>query len=336
MELNNEMSYIIELSALSGNEFQDEVATLFSYNFGDYHFITTLPSGDGGIDGLYAKSSIMIFCYGLKKAELRKTNKQIKDAIIKKFTSDLMRVLELKKTGKGKNVQYSHNPNPQLQGIMRGAEKVTHIKFICNWNEDNSIIGDLRKKFKLLIKKSNKNFVDTNCDCTFLGPKEVVSLCKPTKKNITQLRYPGFVKALSNAQENYETCKNDNTKMDEKFTYLFQNFGQTPKKQEKIAELKERMENFWMRDVVFKQNISVDSKFVSKELEIIRQSVLAELDEEFLDLTKTPKQLLDFYRASVKRKVHEAFPRWDIERVNSIVEMMISSFIGECPLDWRE
>ena len=169
-------SFIVELKTNSGTAFEDEVVKLFITNHDDFQPTTAITKGDGGTDGLFKNRTISLCCYGLREVELQKGKAEKIKAIKSKFTKDFMRLLELKSEGKGVKKKYIHKENDTIKGILGSNKKIKHIKLICNWNEDDKLIGDLNEILLELKQSSACNFVDAECECSYLGPKEVVYL----------------------------------------------------------------------------------------------------------------------------------------------------------------
>lgn len=334
-------TYVLQLKSLEGNEFQDEVAYLFGRNFGDFQPMTTLPSGDGGVDGLYAGRTIQLCCYGLKRIALNKPKAKIRKDVIKKFKSDILRVLELeevsvKKYSRKKDVV--HKDNLPLAGILADGVKIESIRLVCNWNEDNSLIGEFNKIFKEFSKKSSCNFIDRNCSITFIGPKEILSICSPTKENLTRVRFPNVYDVVHRMDkylgEGAKELIADKSKLDEKYEKLEQKYGDHSQITRKIERMRKDAEQSWIEEIIFKTELSSKNNSVIAEIIKIKEEIVRSLELDFASEQPAPATKIKECKESFERSIKGTFEFWDNKTVSKVSDMLTASLIGECPLDW--
>jgi len=327
--------YIIALKALSGNDFEDEVNKLLIDQFSDFQPVSILPTGDGGSDGFYKNFETLVCCYGLDFVSTTKEKKKIKEDIIAKFKKDLMRIFELKiDSGKGLKAKLKYKENKELKGIL-GNQKVKHIKLICNWAEDNSLIGELNKYLALYKRNSKKTFVDNNCTCTFLGPKDVTLLCDINNRAMFRVKNRQVHNLLEEVNQVDEDLNEDETKLDEKFDFLYDNHTNNDDERSKVTRLKDTIKDRWKKDILLDEKLKTSCPNVFNEIDRIKKKILEDLETSFLDNAKSPKEAMRECKKQIYEELKGIFSDWDHETIENLSNYSVATFIGVCPLDWR-
>lgn len=313
---------------LDGDNFQHEVSALLARNFIGFQSVPDKPSGDGGVDGLSHQQTVGYCCYGL---ELSGTAGQsaatLKQKICKKFKEDLRRVFELDLDPKGNPVQVK---NEKLELILAPGKK---IKQICNWFEDNTIIGTLNEAFEKYKAASTRRFVDDNCTLTIMGPSQLVSVFHVDDQQLVRLEQPQLLQILNPEKPKSVTpSPPDLTEFDGKIDALHQAF---PKKATLIKKIRDDLLSAWSQNLQTLEELNNQLPELHKKFVDLLQSVAQTAQLESLQGSpQSANQIIESIKSEIaKRLVSELnFP---YEHANDVAAGAAAKLVGECPIDWR-
>lgn len=323
------------LRELEGKDFENAVFTALSSTYIDAQPISTRPSGDGGLDVLIEDMTIVHCCYGLEPATVVTQDKRtLRKYVVDKFKDDLKRILELdtipQKKGKPK---LGHKQNDQIADILTTPKKLKAIRCVCNYWEDNKIVGELRKAFEEFKKISKCSYIDPACAVVFWGPDQLASTCIITPSAMLRVAYPKLAN-VTNVDATQVILPQSQSEFDGKFD------DQVRKKPEKAAQINEIRENFredWNKCLHILKNIEVNFPKVHKDIEDIvkRCAVQAKLDS--LTSNDANLQLIfskytEILSKSIGERLADQIPQ-DI--ISTLAEHLTVRLIGECPIDWR-
>lgn len=321
------------LGFLKELEFQDEVCTAFHQTFKGFQ--RTKPGGDGGIDGLADNFQTAYCCFGPDlQSTPRLTPKALTRKIIKKFTEDLERILELSKSNAG----YALKENKELEGILGDGSmpKLTSIVCVVNCFNNNDIIGALRTAFTNLKALSRCKFVDSDCAVSIMGPMEIASCANLSESTLLRVERPGLFNVLNEvcgcppAENIPEPARAD---FDAKFDFLH---GVFPTRTSTIDELRDDYANHWSRRVVLNQKLLSDFPDLHLRFEHARQISKRKIRLKRMNQAIEPFEILEsselILQESLKGVVDGGIPDLLLE---SLAACETGFLLGTCPIDWR-
>lgn len=320
------VEYANAIARLVGDEFEAEVCRLLQRTFSGFQRVPRKPSGDGGIDGLSHRLTRAYCCYGLDlQPSPATTAKALRQKIVKKFTADLRRILELD------GPKTSHRDNTVLEGILLPPKvKLETIYLVTNWFETNQLIGDLNGAFNVLLAKSKCRFVASQI--VIWGPHDLANVGVLDQLTLIRLENPGIVQALHEAYTAPSPVAKEedfNAKFDALRTL-------NPKASVAIESLRDDFRSAWGRSLSFDKALSEAVPHVHRSFENARRRIASEARMASLGSTVDPVQLVRDVTDRMARALRELPTAAILEgEIDDLAMAETGRLIGECPLDWR-
>lgn len=318
------------LQSINGLPFQTVIETIVVNKHGDFQTVPRTP-GDGGLDGISDNNSIVYCCYGLDLKSIR-DNKAQRSKVVSKFKEDINKIFEVK-TVKGK---FAVEENKTLAGVLGKQSKnsIKIIKLICNWFEDNTVIGTLRDHFIEAGKASKNRFIAANCSLVFIGPKEVVRDFSISSEIRLQLKNPVLAKIMTDiTQNNIGTVPvpSSTSEFDSKFNAIFE---KNKSKTTAVQGVKDVMFDDWKKHISFQLKLEENQPSSAKAL----TSIITEATKQAQKLSisgKSPTEVIDSLKDDLKSRIKSKFKDFPDEHVEKTADYVVASLVGTCPLDWR-
>lgn len=321
--------YQAKVALLSGEAFEDEVVRALTATFGGFQRVPAKPQGDGGLDGLSHKRTRAYCCYGPETQPGPGTLPgALRQKIVKKFKSDLRRLLEL--TIKNKT-------NTSIEGVLgkSPSAKITVVTLICNVFEDKRLIGDLNDAFDLYLKASSGRFVDANCALVFWGPKDLANNTVVTMQSLARLDDPGLLAAWQTVAVQSKAHEPTNPeKFNEKFDALL---ALEPDQKDEIETLKATFKEAWSKSILLNQLLADTLPSIHEEFEHVRKASATQARISSGKAGADPFGLLQEVQNQLKDRVGRLLngglpPKTQDE----LIEAEAGRLIGECPLRWKK
>lgn len=328
---SEQQEFSARLRALSGDPFQSAIFVALTATFPDVQAVSKRPSGDGGVDILTENLTAAHCCYGIEPDTISTNRKPvIRRYVVDKFAVDLKRILELD----GKPKKYKHSENPQLKGILGTGRKIKLIRLVCNYFEDNQIIGKLNDAFVEMMSKSKKNFVTDACALVFLGPDQIAALCVIDQSVLVRVTYPDLAKLKEVLDPKVVLLPSTQSDFDGKFDALI---AKKPEKAGAINKLRESFRSEWNHALLLMQKLESDYPNVHKALETIAESCakranLESVNGTNLEAASLVQRYQDLMREMITKELSNQLPS---DLITTIAEYHTAKLIGDCPIDWR-
>jgi hypothetical protein len=315
------------LGELEGTRFQAEVSARLQSLIIDFQRIPEKPRGDGGLDGLSHGQSRGYCCYGPQYDPAKMKKQGLKESIVRKFRSDLLKLFELKNS----RGSFSDLKSLELNTIMAPGNKLTNIFLIVNWFESHRIIGPLNECFKQCKSNSRLRYVDSAATLTVWGPADLAAQGAIDEHTLFRTENPVLLSKLQEASAAV-LSPDLQVEFDEKFGYLAQ---RRPKKRETISTLAEGYRAAWAASITLDNELAETSVTLHEALEIARET--AAQSARLLSLQNhDPYQLIGLVKDKVGELLGETFGQRLGSLTDKVADGVVAGLIGECPLDWRD
>lgn len=318
---------IKSLQSLNGLSFQLATESILASRFSDFQTVPRTP-GDGGLDGISHNFTAVYCCYGLDLTSVKGKAKQ-RSSVVEKFKKDLNKLIEVE-VKKGSGMKYE---NKTLRGILGINAKIKVVYLLCNWFEDNTIIGTLRDHFEQYKKLSELKFITHDCSLVFTGPKEIVRDYEISTEIRLSLVNPVLSNILSKIEQDFDSkvAIESTSEFDSKFETLYKS---NPSKTEQVDGLKSKMLSDWGKQISLRISLEEEQPSSSKAISDI--VVYATGEAQKLSLSEKPAiDIMSALKEGLKSKIKLKFKDFSDDFIDRIADYIVASLVGICPLDWR-
>lgn len=317
------------LRRLAGKEFQRAVCTALVHNVEAFQ---NLPGadGDGGLDGLSDDRTIGYCCYGTEiETSVAKTKKQKADAVVKKFTSDLRRILEVE------GRKHTHKPNEKLEKILKGStKKIKEIRLCCNWFQDPEIVGRLNTALSKCKEASECRFVRMDCLLVIEGPDELSNRCYVDDRLLFAIGHPGLKALLDRPPAPKAIDAEQQASLDQKFNKISK---AKPSRTAHVARLRANALKSWGEHLSLNEALNdahpdVYARFVELLDSVVTLAYQRSLGATSERAAEVMREMGDDIRDRITASLQGVIPP---EHTAKIADQVVGKLIGECPLGWE-
>ena len=318
--------YEKQLGKLEGNSFEEEVCARLQSMIVDFQNVVAKPHGDGGLDGLSHSQEHAYCCYGPEQEVRKLENQGLKDAIVRKFSSDLRKLFELKNEKR----KLKHAPNEELRSIMGKDRKIKHVRLIVSWFESHRVLGPLQTAFDKFKSASQLQFVDENATLTVWGPKNLAALGAVDEHTLFRIQNPALIASVQAASA-AELVKDGGGGFDAKFDDLKR---RQPLAARRVDEIAQKFREAWAAALALDNDLSKNSLILHQTLESVREDAALSAQVKSMSATD-PYVLIDTMREEVVTHLGQGFGDKFGPLTPRISQGVVAGLIGECPIEWR-
>ena len=262
----------------------------------------TSRAGDGGLDGLSHGQECAYCCYGPEQDPVRlKTKRILKDAIVKKFSTDLKKLFELTI---GSNRRIGHARNAELATIMGAGNKIRTIYLVVSWFETHRIIGPLNTAFNRYKRASQLNHVHDDATLAIWGPKDLATRGPLDEHTLFRLQSKKLFERLR-AVSAEDVPPNTTGDFDAKFADLKR---RRPSRAEYIDGLAKDFRDAWATAIALDNDLASTSVVLHETLETARTDAARSARVRSMGDTE-PYELIDTMQRDVVERLGEEFGR---------------------------
>jgi hypothetical protein len=329
------VEYAKKLGAMTGDAFEVEVIVALHQSFtGGCQRIPDKPNGDGGLDGLSHNGRRAYCCYGLEMLPGPGTlPARLRQKIVKKFKSDLMRLHELD----FKNKKLVHKTNTVLPGILGDPplQLIESVTLVANIFEDNQLIGDLRSAHAQYLKVSKKRFLHPKCELIMWGPEDVANNTSVTEQFLLRVEHPALFAAIEAASKQVPThVLPDQQDFNQKFDDLAQRVP--PHRKPSVESLRDVFRQGWSRSILVNDHLASTLPDLHEEFERVRRRAATDANLQSNRLGADPFALVETAREGLRTQMGELVNGGLPSATrDELVDAETGRLLGECPLDWR-
>ena len=316
--------YARVLEGLEGSDFQDEVSARMATVIIGFQTIPAKPHGDAGLDGLSHNGRHAYCCYGMEHNGFR-DNKSREQAIVRKFSADLLRLFELEV----KDETLAHKDTYELPTILAKDKQVLHITLVSNWFESHRVIGRLLTKLNEYKEASRCRYVSPNVTLTIVGPHQLANQHAVDQVTIARATARGFVDRVREHARDFDIA--DTMNFDRKMDVLRQ---LVPSQKEAVEAVAQGLRDNWKTSLAFERELVETLPDLHSALEAARNQIRTRVSELMVsgqqpwrELPKAEKlsyEILELDFGSMYGSILPALSSGEIARL-----------IGECPIGWR-
>jgi hypothetical protein len=327
--------YRYRLERLSGDAFETAVIADLSSAILSLNPISRKPSGDGGVDALSHQNTTAYCCYGLDltRSDLvspPKTGSRVPDTVVddvvRKFTSDLRRIFELKSI-KG---TLQHADNPKLEDVLSGSTgKISTIRLIVNI-ENNLFNGRLGKAMAMCKKHSKMRFVEDQCNLVIWAPTYIANLVDVKPHLIARLECAGFSAAVTQAAK-APIRDASSSKLRSKCDDL--KARKMPAT--RVDKVEATWSEGWSKALSLAEELSNNAPDLHQEFERARCISIQEAERLSLASGSDPLAMCKEILNGILPRIQQVAKGLPIVTRDEIASWELGYLIGECPLDWR-
>lgn len=325
--------YARRLAKLIGKAFEREVVVAFQQTSLGFQRVPDRTKGDGGLDGVSHGFTVGYCCYGLDLQPGPGTiPTRVRSKIVKKFTSDLLRIGELKKVKK-KLVHFPNDELPKVFGKTPGA-KLGAIRLISNVFQDKALIGDLKDVFSEIVKCTSGKFVSKKCELAIWGPEDVANNTSVNEHFLLRLEHPELFDAIEAAKEAGDTPAVAQSDFDAKFNALG---AVLPTGTASVEVLRKTFRKAWNRSIVLNERLAASTPDLHRRFERIRGQAATAAVLASVAPGADPVALIVGSQQKLLERLAEVnsggIPPEDRQ---DLAEAETGRLIGECPLNWQK
>ncbi|MCA9610310.1 MAG: hypothetical protein KC619_32165 [Myxococcales bacterium] len=327
-----EEEFVRLVSLLTGNEFQRQVCRMLADAYVDFQTVP-VEGGDGGLDGLSHGLTHAYCCYGPDHTGKAALDKDLRNAIVKKFRSDLRRIFEVAT----KNSKLIDKPNPEIKEVLEGVSKIRAIRLVCNVFKDKSLIRRLNAEFQKCMTASALRYVAADCGLAIWGPKELANNVPLSESALFRAKHPEVCNVIDSSRAATDDPGTvDEEVFDAKFDYLARRPALAGR-QKNIERAREGYRAAWTRALTLEQRLAVSVPQLHLRFEGMRANARMAANAASLRLGAGLLEPLDAATQDLTARVDEILGAGiGAEDRDEIARGEVARLIGYCDVEWRE
>ena len=316
-------AYAQQLAELEGDAFQAAVCAFLGRAMGGFQHVPDKPQGDAGLDACSNDMAHAWCCYGPER-DVAKTAGGRANAVVKKFSKDLRKLMELGFAQK----QLVRRPNKKLLLLLRN-QRISEITLLVNWFEDNRILGGINAAFAQYKSVSAFRCVRPDATVVIMGPKQVAEQFSVDEIALADIQQRGMVQRVEAIapQITLAKARDFELKMDVLRTLC-------AGRETAVDRLAESWRRNWRKALAFEHELNSGLPHLHRRLEISREEILMFVDQLAVTGAEMHRRWpeVEHFAKEVLRRNFGA--QYDV-LVPGVANGEIARLIGECPIEWE-
>ncbi len=321
--MNSVTSYAHEFGALTESQFEVEACVRLEHTVVGFQRVPAKPQGDGGLDGFSHHGERGYCCYGPIPNSF-KNAKAYEKAIVSKFSSDLLRLCELKIEKK----VLVHDENVALKDILPKGVRLKEVLLICNWFESHKVIGPLHSALMEYLKVSSSTYICPDAVPQIIGPVEFAQRFYADELALVSLQNRAMFQKVKDVASALSTSPPEGFDVKMANLKLIR-----PGKEVVIDGLAANFRHDWRMNLAFEQELDGTLPDLHRALQEGRRRILARVNQRMLASTTPWNELTEMVQEArdILRVEFGAYAAM----VDDVSNGEIARLIGICPIDWE-